>query len=97
MPSLMGIFTVHNQFTDILLASFSNIVSLTVLCYKAFLMFKLLYVGTPGSLQPHPPEDRVFDKLGSKKLRVCGAGRERLSSSGKLCALHLMFYAFVGI
>ncbi|XP_041817858.1 uncharacterized protein C3orf67 homolog isoform X2 [Chelmon rostratus] len=43
--------------------------------------------GTPGSLQPHPPEDRVFDKLGSKKLRVCGAGRERLSSSGKLYAV----------
>ncbi|KAL7407033.1 hypothetical protein ABVT39_001855 [Epinephelus coioides] len=38
--------------------------------------------GTPGSLQPHPPKDRVLDKLGSKKLRVCGAGRERLASSG---------------
>ncbi|KAL7407031.1 hypothetical protein ABVT39_001855 [Epinephelus coioides] len=37
--------------------------------------------GTPGSLQPHPPKDRVLDKLGSKKLRVCGAGRERLASS----------------
>ncbi|XP_049894174.1 uncharacterized protein C3orf67 homolog isoform X1 [Epinephelus moara] len=37
--------------------------------------------GTPGSLQPHPPKDRVLDKLGSKKLRVCSAGRERLASS----------------
>lgn len=26
MPSLIGIFTVHNQFTDMLLASFRNIV-----------------------------------------------------------------------
>ncbi|XP_038552902.1 uncharacterized protein C3orf67 homolog isoform X2 [Micropterus salmoides] len=37
--------------------------------------------GTPGSLQPHPPKDRVFDKQGSKKLQVYSAGRERLASS----------------
>ncbi len=54
-------------------------------------MFKVLFVGTPGILQPHPPKDRVFDKLGSKKLRVYGAGRERQASSGKLCALHPIF------
>ncbi|XP_033940073.1 protein CFAP20DC isoform X1 [Pseudochaenichthys georgianus] len=30
---------------------------------------------TLGSLQPHPPKDRVFDKQGSKKLRVSSAGR----------------------
>eukprot|EP00064_Thunnus_orientalis_P008922 superscaffoldBa00001096_g8945 len=36
--------------------------------------------GTPGSLQPHPPKERVFGKQGSKKLRVYSAGRERLAS-----------------
>ncbi|KAM8756571.1 protein CFAP20DC [Acanthopagrus schlegelii] len=40
----------------------------------------ILFEGTPGSLQPHPPKDRVFDKLGWKKLRVYGAGRERLAA-----------------
>lgn len=54
-------------------------------------MFKVLFVGTPGSLLPHPPKDRMFGKQGSKKLRVYGAGRERLASSGKLCVLHLIF------
>ncbi|XP_070707199.1 protein CFAP20DC [Pempheris klunzingeri] len=44
----------------------------------------ILLEGAPGSLQPHPPKDRVFDKLGSKKLRAFSAGRERLTSSGKL-------------
>ncbi|XP_010780762.1 protein CFAP20DC isoform X3 [Notothenia coriiceps] len=34
---------------------------------------------TLGSLQPHPPKDRVFDKQGSKKLRVYSAGREECS------------------
>ncbi|XP_076607536.1 protein CFAP20DC isoform X1 [Chaetodon auriga] len=37
--------------------------------------------GTPGSLRPHPPKDRVFENLGSKNLRVYGAGRERLAPS----------------
>ncbi|KAK5872549.1 hypothetical protein PBY51_013236 [Eleginops maclovinus] len=40
--------------------------------------------GTLGSLQPHPPKDRVFDKQGSKQLRVYSAGRERLASSDAL-------------
>ncbi|KAL3058731.1 hypothetical protein OYC64_010807 [Pagothenia borchgrevinki] len=42
---------------------------------------QILLQGTLGSLQPHPPNDRVFDKQGSKKLRVYSAGRERLASS----------------
>ncbi|XP_051271717.1 uncharacterized protein C3orf67 homolog isoform X1 [Dicentrarchus labrax] len=41
----------------------------------------ILLEGTSGSVQPHPPKDRVFDKLGSQKLRVFSAGRERLASS----------------
>lgn len=70
------------------MVSFSYIVVDTVvLCYKAFLMLKVMNVGTPGSLQPHPPKDRVFDKQGSKKLQVYSAGRERLASSGKHCIL----------
>ncbi|XP_033940075.1 protein CFAP20DC isoform X3 [Pseudochaenichthys georgianus] len=36
---------------------------------------QILLQGTLGSLQPHPPKDRVFDKQGSKKLRVSSAGR----------------------
>lgn len=49
-------------------------------------MLRVLYVGTLGSVQPHPPKDRVFDKQqGSKKLRGYSAGRERIVSSGKLC------------
>ncbi|KAM7402210.1 hypothetical protein PAMP_017473 [Pampus punctatissimus] len=43
--------------------------------------FHLLHEGTPGRLWPHPPKERVFDKLGSKKLRVYSAGIERLASS----------------
>ncbi|XP_026202862.1 uncharacterized protein C3orf67 homolog isoform X3 [Anabas testudineus] len=42
-----------------------------------------LYIGTPGSLQPHPPKDRVFDKQGLKKQWVLSAGNERLASSDK--------------
>ncbi|KAF1391754.1 hypothetical protein PFLUV_G00045370 [Perca fluviatilis] len=41
----------------------------------------ILLEGTPCSLQPHPPKDRVFDKPGSKKPRVYSAGRERLPLS----------------
>lgn len=52
-----------------------------------------MYVGTPGTLQPHPPKDRVFDKPGSKKLRFYCARRERQASSGKLCALRLILCA----
>ncbi|XP_033940074.1 protein CFAP20DC isoform X2 [Pseudochaenichthys georgianus] len=37
---------------------------------------QILLQGTLGSLQPHPPKDRVFDKQGSKKLRVSSAGRD---------------------
>ncbi|XP_010780761.1 protein CFAP20DC isoform X2 [Notothenia coriiceps] len=40
---------------------------------------QILLQGTLGSLQPHPPKDRVFDKQGSKKLRVYSAGREECS------------------
>nr|XP_020453597.1 uncharacterized protein C3orf67 homolog [Monopterus albus] len=29
--------------------------------------------GTPGSLQPHPPKDTLFDKQSSKRLRVLSA------------------------
>ncbi|XP_029287819.1 protein CFAP20DC isoform X2 [Cottoperca gobio] len=47
----------------------------------------MLYVATLGSLQPHPPEDRVFDKQGSKKLQVYSAGRERRASSASLGAV----------
>ncbi|XP_033995219.1 uncharacterized protein C3orf67 homolog [Trematomus bernacchii] len=47
---------------------------------------QILLQGTLGSLQPHPPNDRVFDKQGSKKLRVYSAGRERLASSEE-CSL----------
>lgn len=64
---------------------------MTVLCYKAFIMLKVLYVGTPGRLQPHPPTD----KQGSKKPQVLSAGRERLASSGKLRALHVVFCAYL--
>ena len=56
-------------------------------------MLKVLYVGTPGRLQPHPPTD----KQGSKKLRVLIAGRERLASTGKMCALQFIFCAYAGI
>ncbi|XP_042262080.1 uncharacterized protein C3orf67 homolog isoform X1 [Thunnus maccoyii] len=38
------------------------------------------FEGTPGSLQSHPPKERVFGKQGSKKLRFYSAGRERLAS-----------------
>ncbi|XP_034388150.1 uncharacterized protein C3orf67 homolog isoform X2 [Cyclopterus lumpus] len=41
----------------------------------------ILIEGTLGTIQPHPPRDRVFDKQGYKKLRVYSAGRERLVSS----------------
>ncbi|XP_042362514.1 uncharacterized protein C3orf67 homolog [Plectropomus leopardus] len=41
----------------------------------------ILLEGTLGSLQPHPPNDRVLDKLGSKKLRVYSARREKLALS----------------
>ncbi|XP_032370199.1 protein CFAP20DC isoform X2 [Etheostoma spectabile] len=41
----------------------------------------ILLEGTPCGLQPHPPKDRVFDKPGSKKLRVYSAGGERVASS----------------
>ncbi|XP_023136099.2 uncharacterized protein C3orf67 homolog isoform X2 [Amphiprion ocellaris] len=34
-----------------------------------------------GSLHPHPPKKRVFDKQGSKKLRVFSAGGEEQISS----------------
>lgn len=65
---------------------------------KLSLKLKVLYVGTPGTLQqPHLAEDSLFDKLRSKKLRVYGATRERLASSGKLRALHLIFCAYVAI
>ncbi|XP_029990857.1 protein CFAP20DC [Sphaeramia orbicularis] len=36
--------------------------------------------GTSGILQPHPPKDRIFDKQGSKKLRVYSAGRQKPAS-----------------
>ncbi|XP_054473499.1 uncharacterized protein C3orf67 homolog [Anoplopoma fimbria] len=39
----------------------------------------LLIEGTLGTIQPHPP--KVFDKQGSKKLRVYSSGRERQVSS----------------
>ncbi|XP_044030317.1 uncharacterized protein C3orf67 homolog isoform X2 [Siniperca chuatsi] len=45
------------------------------------ILLEVLNVGTPGSLQPHPPKDRVFDKQGSKKLHVYSAGREMIASS----------------
>ncbi|XP_070759257.1 protein CFAP20DC [Enoplosus armatus] len=45
------------------------------------ILLEVLNVGTPGSLQPHPPKDRVLDKQGSQKPRVYSAGRERLASS----------------
>ncbi|XP_034550105.1 uncharacterized protein C3orf67 homolog isoform X2 [Notolabrus celidotus] len=44
----------------------------------------VLNAGTPGSLQPHPPKDKVFDKVGSKKLRVCSAGKEKPALSAPL-------------
>ncbi|XP_060897683.1 uncharacterized protein C3orf67 homolog [Labrus mixtus] len=42
---------------------------------------QILLEGTPGSLQPHPPNDKVFDKLGSKKLRVYSTGKEKPATS----------------
>ncbi|KAM7006185.1 protein CFAP20DC [Tautogolabrus adspersus] len=41
----------------------------------------MLHAGTLGCLQPHPPKDKVFDKLGSRKLRVYGAGIEKPATS----------------
>lgn len=61
---------------------------MTVLCYKAFVMLKVHYVGASGSLQPHPPKKRAVDKKGSKKLRVISAGGEKQTSSSKLYALY---------
>lgn len=55
----------------------------------------LKYVGTPGSIQPHPLKDR--DKPGCKKLRFDRAGRERQASLGKLCALRLRLCAYGNI
>ncbi|KAG7244655.1 hypothetical protein INR49_029674 [Caranx melampygus] len=42
----------------------------------------VLYVGTPGRLQPHPPAD----KQGSRKPQVLSAGRERPESSDEVIA-----------
>lgn len=80
----------HNQFKDMLLASSNNIVVCLLLFHKAFFMLQVLYVGTPGKLQPHPPAD----KQGSRKPRVRSAGRERLESSGKL---HIIVCASTGM
>lgn len=51
----------------------------------------MLHIGTPGSLQPHPPKDRVFDKVGSKAQQFFCARRERHAISGLLCALASYF------
>ncbi|XP_008284031.1 protein CFAP20DC [Stegastes partitus] len=50
-----------------------------------FLTLKLLYVAASGSLHPHHDKKRVFDKQGSKKLRVLSAGREE-SSDERSCS-----------
>uniref|UniRef100_UPI0037E811FC protein CFAP20DC n=1 Tax=Semicossyphus pulcher TaxID=241346 RepID=UPI0037E811FC len=47
-----------------------------------------LLEGTPGSLLPHPPKDKVFDKVGSKKVRVFSAGKERPASAAPPDAVH---------
>ncbi|CAJ1050649.1 uncharacterized protein C3orf67 homolog [Xyrichtys novacula] len=41
----------------------------------------ILPEGTPGSLQPHPPKDKVSDKMGSKKLLVNSSGKEKPAKS----------------
>lgn len=43
-----------------------------------------LSVGTPSSLLPHPPKDRVPDRAGSNKQRIHSGGRDRQALSGKL-------------
>ncbi|XP_054586634.2 protein CFAP20DC isoform X2 [Nothobranchius furzeri] len=40
-----------------------------------------LHEGASCKFQPRPPQKRVLDKQGCKKLRILGAGRERLPSS----------------
>ncbi|XP_053171503.1 uncharacterized protein C3orf67 homolog [Scomber japonicus] len=48
----------------------------------------LPHEGIPGSLQPHPPKERVFGKQGPKKLRVYSAGGERLVSPDAVSGGH---------
>lgn len=51
---------------------------------------KVLRAGTPGSMQPHPPEDKVFDKVGSVTLQVHSTGKEKPSLPGD--CVHCMLY-----
>ncbi|XP_013987794.1 protein CFAP20DC [Salmo salar] len=45
--------------------------------------------GKPGSLQPRPPKDRASsDKVGSRKLRVHSAGKEKLSPGSDAGLIH---------
>ncbi|XP_041639856.1 uncharacterized protein C3orf67 homolog [Cheilinus undulatus] len=50
----------------------------------------IMLEGTPGSLQPHPPKDKVFDRLGRKKLRVYSAEREKPAPLDVAPSVHRM-------